>query len=400
MNILRITKINFLALIALLLLLLRILAASAKLIADAMGKVFTVIRVAALFVGIILAFVTVKNSDWTFGRAVTLSAIVFINMIDAVYKAVYSKGVQKFYYNCVCDNDYKLLDMKSQTKRILCFAYTLWDVSNRTVGWFVRHALRIFALISVSVVCGYAINVVVRIYLKYSMNPFQYWNAYGSYDVIGSMMVKLAALAGLCVVFISVGIELSDRGEKLFFPYSKKKSYAGSTWENSADRNRSTEKENSEKKVSEDNEYYFKILTEHVRTFDGFIQDIGHIAKQSGDDVLRADYTQYVSDVNNLAQLAINHGGQIPAEVFENMIPVIKRIDAAKKRIEQQAEQIMKAAKNKQDSSFFKGCDTKEKLEKRYKALCKTYHPDSESGDEDTFKRMSDEYEIRKMNFS
>lgn len=44
-------------------------------------------------------------------------------------------------------------------------------------------------------------------------------------------------------------------------------------------------------------------------------------------------------------------------------------------------------------SGFFAGCNTQEKLEKRYRALCKTYHPDSEAGDEDTFKIMTEEYE-------
>ena len=84
-----------------------------------------------------------------------------------------------------------------------------------------------------------------------------------------------------------------------------------------------------------------------------------------------------------IASAVRNYGGPMPAEFFEKMIPAIKRLDAAKKRIGQQAEQIIKAAQ-KQESSFFKGCDTKEKLEKRYKALCKTYHPDSGIGDEDT----------------
>ena len=38
-----------------------------------------------------------------------------------------------------------------------------------------------------------------------------------------------------------------------------------------------------------------------------------------------------------------------------------------------------------------------EKLDKRYKALCKTYHPDAEGGDKETFQKMKDEYdEIRK----
>ncbi len=397
MGIVRIIKINFLALIALPLLLLRILAASAKLIADAIGKAFAVIRVAALIAGIVLAFAAVKNSDWTFEKAAALSVIAFINMIDAVYRAVYAKGVQKFYCTCVYDNAYELLDMKPQAKKILCFAYTLWDVLNRAVGWFVRHALRIFALGSVFVACGYAINAIARIYLKHGMNPFQYLGAYGSYDVIGGMIVDLAALTAFCIVLISMGYELSDRGEALFFPYSKKK-YA---WEDYfMKQSLASGRKSFERKATTDNERYERILIEHIKTFEGFMQEVKPVAKQCGNDVLRADYEQYVSDISSLVKASADYGGQIPAAVFEKMIPIIERLDAAKKRIRQQTEQARKGVQTKVDGGFFKGCDTKEKLEKRYKALCKTYHPDSESGDEDTFKRMSDEYEMRKKNFT
>ena len=44
-------------------------------------------------------------------------------------------------------------------------------------------------------------------------------------------------------------------------------------------------------------------------------------------------------------------------------------------------------------NTFFLGCDTKEKAEKRYKALSKAFHPDGACGNEDMFKRMKEEYE-------
>ncbi len=47
-------------------------------------------------------------------------------------------------------------------------------------------------------------------------------------------------------------------------------------------------------------------------------------------------------------------------------------------------------------SSFFAGCNTIEKLDKRYKSLCKTYHPDAAEGDEETFKTIRAEYETLK----
>lgn len=90
--------------------------------------------------------------------------------------------------------------------------------------------------------------------------------------------------------------------------------------------------------------------------------------------------------------------GGIPVEAFEKLMPRIDRIEELKQTIEKQAaragtEQKSAAAA---ESGFFGGCDTLDKLEKRHRALCKTYHPDTEAGDEDTFKRVTEEYEKRK----
>ena len=43
-------------------------------------------------------------------------------------------------------------------------------------------------------------------------------------------------------------------------------------------------------------------------------------------------------------------------------------------------------------TGFFAGCGSLPKLEKRYKVLCKTYHLGSKAGDEETFKKMREEY--------
>ncbi len=48
---------------------------------------------------------------------------------------------------------------------------------------------------------------------------------------------------------------------------------------------------------------------------------------------------------------------------------------------------------------FFQGCDTLEKLEKRYKNLAKTFHPDTEAGDTETMKTINAEYDRLKKEF-
>ncbi len=49
--------------------------------------------------------------------------------------------------------------------------------------------------------------------------------------------------------------------------------------------------------------------------------------------------------------------------------------------------------------SFFAGCGTVKEVEKRYRALCKAYHPDQGYGDEETFRMISKQYEEVKQEF-
>lgn len=49
---------------------------------------------------------------------------------------------------------------------------------------------------------------------------------------------------------------------------------------------------------------------------------------------------------------------------------------------------------------YFSGCDSLEKVEKRYKMLARAFHPDVGSGDEESFKKMQREYEQVKIVFS
>lgn len=47
-------------------------------------------------------------------------------------------------------------------------------------------------------------------------------------------------------------------------------------------------------------------------------------------------------------------------------------------------------------TDYFIGCNDRDSLEKRYKALAKAYHPDNQYGDAEIFRKLQREYEIRK----
>ncbi|MBP3488843.1 MAG: hypothetical protein J6K53_10660 [Roseburia sp.] len=55
---------------------------------------------------------------------------------------------------------------------------------------------------------------------------------------------------------------------------------------------------------------------------------------------------------------------------------------------------------NSGSSNYFKGCDTLEKLNKRYRDLVKIYHSDSGNGNDEVFIEITDEYNRLKETFS
>ena len=60
-----------------------------------------------------------------------------------------------------------------------------------------------------------------------------------------------------------------------------------------------------------------------------------------------------------------------------------------REREESQPEKSIPSTK----SGYFNGCSTEEELKKRYRDLCKVFHPDSENGDQETFLKIKEDYE-------
>lgn len=61
-------------------------------------------------------------------------------------------------------------------------------------------------------------------------------------------------------------------------------------------------------------------------------------------------------------------------------------------------QQQTNQAQNNVDS-YFEGCNSKEEVEKRYKALAKVFHPDSQTGDNTAFKNLQEAYENAKKKY-
>lgn len=66
----------------------------------------------------------------------------------------------------------------------------------------------------------------------------------------------------------------------------------------------------------------------------------------------------------------------------------------------QQSKSSVEHEKDSTKSNYFNGCDTLEKVNKRYRDLVKVYHTDSGNGDTEIFIKITDEYNKLKNRFS
>lgn len=87
-------------------------------------------------------------------------------------------------------------------------------------------------------------------------------------------------------------------------------------------------------------------------------------------------------------------------EVGADILVKAEAANAAIDQLESAFKLVNQASPSKETSSFFRGCDTLEALNKRYRNLAKTFHPDLEAGDEETMKLVNEEYERLKSEFA
>lgn len=77
---------------------------------------------------------------------------------------------------------------------------------------------------------------------------------------------------------------------------------------------------------------------------------------------------------------------------FENKRKAFAHGSGHKSNGQQQTEKRGENAKS-ENFSFFTGCNTTDEIKSRYRNLCRTYHPDTGSGDKEVFERITEEYE-------
>lgn len=429
---LKILKVNILSVIALPLLLL---ATVCKLIAKAMEKLPVIISI-LIFTGLLaLGFEFVKNPDN--GMSVIAGIIVafvvagliilllimiarlaaavvaaiwytIIAFFEAIYNVTYTGFLKLF---AICENDYQYisLDGKKGLNTVYCLFYTLLRIVNRVIVTVVSFAL--FASIALSILLvGSSLIGLSRNYQKdFGLNLFQAAARFDTFSLVYGIVMFICIMAVFVVVLLSLGIEwhewameLKVTSDELSESIRELQNYDWSLAQDdgsargrgigrgaSQDFGQGTDSALPDETVTA----CLNTLNEHIASLDTLGSQVEAVLADRDNTLLRSTWGNYFRNLSEIADECSKYKRGIPVDRFRQLIPQIKQLDKQRNEVSKLADklQLMNADPVK-SSVFFAGCNTVEKLDKRYKSLCKAYHPDETGGDIETFQKMQEEY--------
>lgn len=414
----KVLKINFLSILALPLLLL---ATASKLIARAFDKAVIILKMLLVMSMIVMAFELLKNPGdilqaiayliaaiilgglilaivfWVIGIISAFLAVIW-NIIIGFFEGIYNLcfgGYLKL--SEICETDYQIISLKGNKigNAFLCLFYSLLKGISKLISGIVSLSFVLSILLSVGMVIGSLIYTNQQVREAFGLNLFQYLGKFDLYSVIYGGVLYLAFLAATITILVSLGLEWYEWAKELRMTSEEYADYIKQLQQNQICME---EKATADAAANDTASVYMNSLEEQIRTIEILGNSVDEVQSQKENTMLRSYWGEYLRELKELTDSCSSYKKGIPYDEFQKMIPRIQGLEKQKREIEQLVAKLKEEYRNPLSSSvYFGGCDTPEKLEQRYKSLCKTYHPDTGSGDEETFKRMMDEYEQLKQ---
>ena len=357
--------------------------------------VFAIIVIGGIFTAIVIWLLTISS-------ALIMGAVgAVIHLLEYVYAGIYFCYTALFQ---ICKSDYESLNVgeRPAIKRVSCFLFTFLEAVNKLIILFVSHALKILAAAGVLIVVGGIVLFDIQIHRTFGVHLFEYLKLFPAYEIVSGVVLYFVFTFGIFSVLISLGLEWNEWGAEMrasTTDYDESAQNIRRLWQE-------VEVEQKEGKIDKNMSRCMEAcesLNGHMKEFDLFVEEYSLLAEESGDYILRSYLGEYLCLLQEISEAFSSYEGNVPLSVFETYIGKIKEADTIKKNLIRHGDKVRnrkeKEAKSAREG-FFSGCSTSEKLEKRYRALCKTYHPDNETGDEETFKRIREESENRKKELS
>ncbi len=413
----RIIKINFLAILALPFLLI---ATVSELIARALEKIPVILRMICASAIIVIIADTVRNNTGLnasveFAVYIGVCAVVvtiaiwvlsvFSSILDILwhlitlfFNAVYDMTYRFFLsLNESCENEYMVLSLNglSLFNAIACFCYLLLH----GIDWLIVHLLWLSHALCIAASLAIAAAVLMKrseeTALTYGMPLTAFLKSGDPAAILYECVLLLAIIVPATIILISLGREWRDWAVELRMDSMEYEEYIDSLQDYEVSLFHEEEEPDEEALEMQD------ILNDHTGTIDDLYNEILTALSIKNDVLLKNRWNEYLTDLSDLIDLIEKeYHNEIPHREFKKMLYKVRRLDQQRNDLFDGIDMILELAENPANTSvFFTGCNTREQLDKRYRELCRAYHPDSAGGDQDTFVEMQLEYKELKQFF-
>ncbi len=429
MNVWNIMKVNILALLALPVLLLSI---AAKLLAKAFEKAFTLLCVLVILILLMLLASIIDNIGvflegiglflvaavllgglvalvfWIFAIAGALIAGVVTAIATigiAIFEWIHDKTgniYAKLYH--VCKTDQQELSSK--------WAAPCWLLLigiNYLVVKFLYLAYPI-SIIGTGVWLCYTIFSMNQ----FSMNLFglsilSYLGMFPTIQIVFAVLYYLVVAAAGATIVISLGIEWSEWGKVLLFSTKDYDAYCAYAREQL----RSLEEQDlafEEGQRLESSEGDLAKAEELLALYSAMVDRSSELGEQvyyamslQAEAHISQGFSEYFDLLQSIQhKFSSSKKGMDAVEFLRFVAPLIERASRMERELEKDILRFLSKAKAEEKetrSEYFDGCDTIDILKKRYRALCKIYHPD-QGGHTETFRKIQEQYDQLLLKFN
>lgn len=407
---LKIIKINILSVIALPLLLL---ATACKLISKALEKLGIILGMLIMILLLVAGFEFIKNPDgglnviihiivmcivaglivalliWLANLAAAIVIAIWsgiIGFFEAIYDFTYTGFLHLF---AICENDYLYISLNGRKilNAFLCLFFTILRAANKLIVTVISLALGASVILSILIVGGSLIGLSHNFNHTFGLNIFEAAARYDTFSLVYGIVMYIAVTALFVTVLLSLGIEWNEWAAEL-------KLTGEELTENIAEIQQSDWRIAADPSVTNETaDAYLQNLREHIESLEPLGDQVEELLTSTDNSLLRSTWGNYYRNLSDIVDECQKHRSGIPHDQFKRLVPRIQQLEKQRDDVRRIVEKLRVLQDDPVKASvFFAGCNTADKLEKRYKSLCKAYHPDAEGGDKETFQKMQDEY--------
>lgn len=419
----KICKINLLSILALPVLLVSIVS---KLLQTAMEKALIFLGVGAAMLGLLVlneflnhpgsfldAMSFAAAGFLVFGAVlmVTLAVVmlfgsiaatlltIFVTLWMTAFGAIFECS-DKWYSTLYdrCRADFKSIAESSAASRFFCIFWYLLKYLNAGVMLLLSAVFPISCIAAAGFAAYCIFYVHNTISQSFGIGVFAYLKLFSTTNVVFSVLNFFVFVIGIAIVIVSLGVEWGEWGEALKLTTGNYRTVRRAQEPLETPEVHWDAHEFASGKRVQRCENAMQSLQILIENTDALRQQVDTALQIVRDTALSFAFTEYMRLMAELTGTLSSYEAGIPDDEFERrFIPLIDQAKGQFEHIQRDVFQILNSAlsggaRKNNEMDFFVGCQTKEEIQRRYKALSKAYHPDV-GGDTETFQKLQNQYQ-------